>query len=154
MQFPDSLEPCRSGYSRNLLGEPYQGEFDSFVRRRRQVRRRGVHDTLCWVCDSDQYLALTEFHRQAGGQYFTIELPDWQGFSVTTARFDSPLTVQQVGERYEVTASLYLPTPTVMPPEDLDYWLLWLIGITDGTFNDPLHDFVHNQWPGYWGAEP
>ena len=40
MQFPDDIEPCRSGYSRNLLGEPTGQEFEAYVRRRRSVRRR------------------------------------------------------------------------------------------------------------------
>ena len=152
MRFPEGLEPCRAGYSRNLLGEQRQVEFDSYTRRRRSVRHRGVTDTLCWICGEQQTEELLQFHRQAGGQFFTLELPDWQGYSYTVARFDGPLSLQQVRDHVEITASLYIPSPALMPQDELDYWLLWLIGITDGTFNDPLHEFVHNQWPGYWGA--
>ena len=153
MQFPDDLEPCRSGYSRNLLGEQYRNEFECYTRNRRKVRRRGVTDTLCWVATEDQIRRLEAFHRQAGGQYFTIELPDWQGFSDTTARFDSPLTARLIRDHYEISASLYIPAPDILADEELWYRLLELIGVYDDTFNDPLHEFVHNEWPDYWGSE-
>lgn len=145
MRFPDDLEPCRSGYSRNLLGESHSCEFEAFTRRRRRVRRRGVTDTLCWVCDEDQCQRLEAFHRQAGGQYFTIELPDWQGFSNTTARFDGPLSINIIRDAYEATASLYIPAPGVIPDSDLDGWLLALIGINGPGFEQPLNAFIE-RW--------
>ena len=105
-------------------------------------------DTLCWVCTDDQLVRLEQFHRQAGGQYFTIELPDWQGFSDTTARFDSPLSIRIIRDRYETTASLYIPAPGLIPDDELDDWLLGLVGITGPGFEQPLHRFVNERWPG------
>ena len=151
--FPAGIELCRTGYSRNLSGDARRVTFDSATRHRRNSRRRGCTDTVCFVCTKGQCEQLELFHRQAGGSLFTISLPDWQGVSPTVARFDTPLTINPAGDYYEITASLYLPDPPVIPADQLDDYLLPMIGIIDGPFNDPLHVFVHQQWPPLWGPD-
>ena len=146
MEFPD-LELCRAGYSRNLKGEPAPQTFDAWQRQRRKVRQRGVTDTVCFVCDHHQCQTLEQFHRSAGGDWFTIELPDYTGVAATTARFDGPLTIKPVRDRFEITASLYIPQPPMIPAADMDDWLLTGIGITDGTFDDRLHRVVNTVMP-------
>ncbi len=176
MPFPD-IALCRTGYSRNFSGEQKRNDFDSHCRCRRLTRRRGVTDTGCWVCTAEQCQTLEAFHRQAGGRWFTIALPDYTGLTETTARFNSPLTIARVVDNFEVTASLYVPAPAIIPKDELDDWLLRLIGVTDDTFglpihywantgwhlcwvtgiNDdqfgaPIHRFLHTGWPHYWRA--
>ncbi|MES9986191.1 MAG: hypothetical protein ABW115_22590 [Candidatus Thiodiazotropha sp. 6PLUC6] len=130
MEFPD-LELCRAGYSRNLKGEPAPQTFDAWQRQRRKVRHRGVTDTVCFVCNHDQCQALEQFHRSAGGDWFTIELPDYTGVAATIARFDGSLTIKPVRDRFEVTAQLYLPQPPVIPKDELEQFLLNGMGITE-----------------------
>ena len=154
MQFPPDIDLCRSGYSRNLKGEQTPQTFDAWQRQRRKVRRRGVTDTVCWVVTRDQCGALEQFHRQGSGDYFTISLPAYNGQTLTSARFDGPLTIKPVRDFFEVTGSLYIPQPPIMPDDVLAGELLGGIGIADGTFDDPLHEFVHTEWPLQWSSAP
>ena len=147
MQFPPNIDLCRSGYSRNLKGEQTPQTFDAWQRQRRKVRRRGVTDTVCWVVTKDQCGALEQFHRQASGDYFTINLPAYTGQALTSARFDGPLTIKPVRDFFEVTGSLYIPQPPMIQSEDMDHWLLAGIGITDGSFDDRLHGLVNTVMP-------
>lgn len=152
-QNPQAPDLCRTGYSRNLTGEPMNTPFDGSTRIRRKTRRHWVTDTVLWVCTEQQLSGLEQFHRQIGGDWFTIELPDWQGMSDTTASFASPMTITPVNDRYEVTASLTVPDPSVMDDETLSEYMLAMIGVTDGTFNDALNIFVHVEWPVFWESE-
>ena len=154
MQFPPSIDLCRSGYSRNLKGEQTPQTFDAWQRQRRKVRKRGVTDTVCWMVDTCQCNELEQFHRQAGGDYFEIDLPAYNGITTTIARFNGPLTIHPVRDFFEVTASLYIPHPPIMTDSELAGELLASIGIVDGTFDDPLHDFIHTQWPLQWSSAP
>ena len=148
--FPAALTLCRAKYSRNLIGEQTRTECDGHTRCRRRVRRRGVTDTLCCVCSENQCQTLVNFQRQVGDDWFNINLPDYQGLSNTTARFNSELTITPIGDGYEISASLYIPQPDMMPNDQLILQMLAFIGITDGQFSQPLHQFVHNQWPLLW----
>ena len=139
---------CRSGYSRNLNGQPKTTDFDSHQRLRRSSRRRGCTDTLCWVCDGQQCSALEVFHRQQGSDWFELCLPDCDGLTKTTVRFSGPLTIKPVADQFEITASVYVPQPQVMTAEDLRQALLAMIGITGGGFEQPIHTFVNTTWPG------
>lgn len=154
MPFPPSIDLCRSGYSRNLKGEQTPQTFDAWQRQRRTVRKRGVTDTVCWVVNQEQCGQLEQFHRKASGNYFEIDLPAYNGMTTTAARFDGPLTINPVRDFFEVTASLYVPQPPVMSNDQLANELLGGIGITDGTFDDPLHDFIHTKWPLQWSSAP
>lgn len=154
MQFPPSIDLCRSGYSRNLKGEQTPQTFDAWQRQRRKVRKRGVIDTVCWMVDTCQCNELEQFHRQASGNYFEITLPAYNGLATAAARFDGPLTIHPVRDHFEITASLYVPQPPIMPDDVLVSELLGSIGIVDGTFDDPLHDFIHTQWPIQWSSAP
>lgn len=154
MPFPPSIDLCRSGYSRNLKGEQTPQTFDAWQRQRRTVRKRGVTDTVCWVVNQEQCGQLKQFHRKASGNYFEIDLPAYNGMTTTAARFDGPLTINPVRDFFEVTASLYVPQPPVMSNDQLANELLGGIGITDGTFDDPLHDFIHTEWPLQWSSAP
>ncbi len=154
MPFPPSIDLCRSGYSRNLKGEQTPQTFDAWQRQRRTVRKRGVTDTVCWVVNQEQCGQLEQFHRKASGNYFEIDLPAYNGMTTTAARFDGPLTINPVRDFFEVTASLYVPQPPVMSNDQLANELLSGIGITDGTFDDPLHDFIHIEWPLQWSSAP
>ena len=154
MPFPPSFDLCRSGYSRNLKGEQTPQTFDAWQRQRRKVRRRGVIDTVCWMVDTCQCNELEQFHRQASGDYFEIDLPAYNGITGTVARFDGPLTLKPVRDFFEVTASLYIPQPPIMTDGELAGELLASIGIVDGTFDDPLHDFIHTEWPLQWSSAP
>ena len=147
MQFPPDIDLCRANYSRNLKGEQTPQTFDAWQRQRRKVRRRGVTDTVCWLVTKDQCGQLEWFHRQASGDYFTISLPAYNGQALTSARFDGPLTIKPVRDRFEITASLYIPQPPMIPAADMDDWLLTGIGITDGTFDDRLHAVVNVTMP-------
>ncbi len=149
MQFPPSIDLCRSGYSRNLKGGQAPQTFDAWQRQRRKVRRRGVIDTVCWIVTKEQCGQLEQFHRQASGHYFQIDLPAYKGITRTAARFDGPLTINPVRDHFEITASLYIPQPRIMLDIEL---ALAIIGITDSTFGDSLHDFIHNEWPLQWLA--
>lgn len=175
MPFPESIELCRMGYSRVLLGEQKRVEFDSHIRCRRKTRQRGVTDTCCWVCTEEQTLEMEAFHRSSGGDLFEVSLPSWEGITDTSARFDTPLTLNPVSEHYEITASLYIPEPPMMDTETLweklleligvadngfglpiffwvniNWGVLWNTGITDSSFVDPVNTFVNETWPGYW----
>ncbi len=150
---PEAPDLCRTGYSRNLTGEPMRTDFDSYHRARRKTRRHWVTDTVLWVCTERQLSGLEQFHRRIGGDWFTIELPDWQGITDTVASFASPLTRSPVNDRYEVTASLTVPNPSIMDEQTLSEKLLEMIGVTDGTFNDAIHEFVHIDWPAFWEDE-
>ena len=154
MQFPTAIDLCRSGYSRNLKGEQTPQTFDAWQRQRRKVRKRGVTDTVCWVVTKEQCGQLEQFHRQASGHYFEINLPAYNGMTTTAARFDGPLTINPVRDHFEITASLYVPQPPIMPDDELSSELLDGIGILDGTFDDPLHDFIHTEWPLQWSSVP
>ena len=154
MQFPPSIDLCRSGYSRNLKGEQTPQTFDAWQRQRRKVRKRGVTDTVCWVVTKEQCGQLEQFHRQASGHYFEINLPAYNGMTTTAARFDGPLTINPVRDHFEITTSLYVPQPPIMPDDELSSELLVGIGILDGTFDDPLHDFIHTKWPLQWSSSP
>ena len=152
---PETLNPkapdlCRAGYSRNLTGEPMNTPFDGSTRVRRKTRRHWVTDTVLWICTEPQLLGLEQFHRQIGGDWFTIELPDWQGMSDTTASFSSPLTITPVNDQYEVSASLTVPEPDLIPDDQLDDWLLALIGVTDRHFSDPINHYVHRVRAQCW----
>ena len=145
--FPADIELCRTGYSRNLSGDARRVTFDTATRNRRTSRRRGCTDTVCFICTGEQCQQLEAFHRLMDGSLFLINLPDWQGISPVSARFDSTLTIRPVTAHYEVTASLYLPEPDVIPADDLDSWQLRLIGVTDDTFGDHLHRVIHIVCP-------
>lgn len=147
MPFPPSIELCRSGYSRNLKGEQAPQTFDAWQRQRRKVRKRGVTDTVCWIVNQEQCGQLEQFHRTIGGDYFEIDLPAYSGITATVARFDGPLTINPMRDRYEITASLYIPQPPMIPATDLDDWLLAGMGITDATFDDRLHRVVNTVMP-------
>jgi hypothetical protein len=151
-RFPTDIELCRVGYSRNLLGDPKRHDFECYIRCRRMSRRRGVTDTDCWVCDEDQCQRLERFHRQLGGSWFVIGLPDWQGISDTTARFDSPLSIRRIRNRYEVTANLFVPSPPIIPDDELDAWLLALIGVVDDTFGLPIYYWANINWGVLWNT--
>ncbi len=150
MQFPPSIELCRSSYSRNLSGEQTRQTFDAWQRHRRKVRNRGVTDTVCWIVNQRQCDLIKQFHRVIGGDYFKIDLPAYCGIIATIARFDGPLTIKPLCKYFEITASLYVPNPPVMSNEQLANELLADIGVTDGTFDDPLHDFIHTKWSSQW----
>lgn len=152
MQFPPSIDLCRSGYSRNLKGEQTPQTFDAWQRQRRKVRRRGVTDTVCWMVDTCQCNELEQFHRQASGNYFEITLPAYNGLATAAARFDGPLTINPVRDHFEITASLYVPQPPIMFSDELDNALLAGIGITDHTFADKLHDWVNYDWAVLWNT--
>ena len=154
MPFPESLELCRVGFTRTLSGEQKRVEFDTHIRCRRRTRERGVKDTCCWIGAEDQKDELEAFHRSAGGSLFQVILPSWEGPIETTARFDTPLTLNPVAEHYEMTASLYIPQPSVMDQDTLLEKLLAMLGVVDGTFNDALHVFVNEEWPAYWEDSP
>ena len=141
MPFPD-IPLCRSGYSRNLNGEAKVTDFETHQRMRRSCRRRGCTDTLCWVCDREQCQALAVFHRQQGSHWFNLCLPDCDGLTTTVVRFSGPLTIKPVAGLFEITARVHIPDPRVLPKEDLEDRLLALIGIRDGSFNNPLHLFI------------
>lgn len=148
MLFPSDIELCRTGYSRNLKGEPPPQTFDAYIRQRRQVRRRGVTDTVTFICTDDQRQRLEQFHRDQGGDHFEINLPDYASqTSRTVARFDTPLTVKPVADHYEITASLYIPQPAVVPADELDEWLLSGMGIDGPGFEVLLHTVVHTDMP-------
>lgn len=151
-EFPSGLALCRTGYSRNLLGEQIRTESDSHTRCRRNSRRRGVTDTVSWICTEPQYQALARFHRQIGSDWFQMELPDWQGITTTTTRFDSPLTITPVQRFFEITASLYIPQPDRIPEEALETWQLKLIGVIDDTFGLPLYFWVNINWGVLWNT--
>ena len=143
---PD-IDLCRSGYSRNLNGQPKTTDFDSHQRLRRSSRRRGCIDTLCWLAYPDQRLALEQFHRQQGSDWFELCLPDCNGLSKTTVRWTGPMTIKPVADRFEITASVYVPQPQVMTAADLRQALLTMIGITGGGFEQSIHTFVNTTWP-------
>lgn len=143
MQFPADIEPCRMGYSRNLKGENTPQTFDAWQRQRRKVRQRGVTDTVCFMCNADQCQRLEQFHRDASGDLFEITLPDYTGMAVTIARFDTPLTITPVRDHVEITASLYIPKPAMVPKDQLDHWLLTGIGIDGPGFEDRLNTVVN-----------
>ena len=176
MPFPESLELCRTGYSRTLSGEQKRVEFDSHIRCRRRTRERGVIDTCCWIGSETQTTELEAFHRSSGGSLFQIPLPSWEGPVETSVRFDTPLTLNPIAEHYEITASLYVPQPPVMDQVTLweklleligvtdarfglpiFFWIninwgvLWNTGIKDSTFVDPIHTFVNDTWPELMG---
>ena len=151
MPFPDSfpeIDLCRARYSRNLVGEPLQTQYDGYNRARRRTRHRWVTDTVCWVCTEQQCHELEQFHRAIGGDWFELALPDWQGLSDTVCSFATPLTITPVKDFYEVTADLTVPQPSIIPEADLDMALLTLIGITEGGFEEPLHTLIHETLPG------
>ena len=152
MQFPPSIDLCRSGYSRNLKGEQAPQTFDAWQRQRRKVRKRGVIDTVCWVVNQAQCQQIEQFHRQASGQYFAINLPAYNGIIKTSARFDSPLMIRPVGDFFEITASFYIPQPFIMSSDQLDNALLAGIGITDHTFGDAWNDWVNVDWAILWNT--
>ncbi len=149
---PEAPDLCRTGYSRNLTGEPMRTDFDSYHRARRKTRRHWVTDTVLWVCTERQLSGLEQFHRRIGGDWFTIELPDWQGITDTVASFASPLTRSPVNDRYEVTASLTVPNPDIIPDDQLDDWMLALIGVTDDTFGEPIYYWVNINWGVLWNT--
>ncbi|WP_257294487.1 hypothetical protein [Endozoicomonas sp. YOMI1] len=146
MQFPPSIDLCRSGYSRNLKGEQTPQTFDAWQRQRRKVRRRGVIDTVCWIVTKEQCGQLEQFHRRASGDYFEINLPAYTGQTTIIARFDGPLTINPVRDHFEITASLYIPKPKIMSSNELDNALLKAIGVTNSFYQLPLHKFVNEQW--------
>lgn len=150
MQFPPSIDLCRSGYSRNLKGEQTPQTFDAWQRQRRKVRRRGVTDTVCWIVTREQCGQLEQFHRQASGDYFEIDLPAYSGMSTTAARFDGPLTIRPVRDRFEITASVYIPNPSIMNSDELDNALLIAMGVVDDTFGQPLYYWVNINWSVFW----
>ena len=152
MQFPPSIDLCRSGYSRNLKGERTPQTFDAWQRQRRKVRRRGVTDTVCWIVTREQCGQLEQFHRQASGDYFEIDLPAYSGMTTTAARFDGPLTIRPVRDRFEITASVYIPNPSLIPKADLDQWLLIGIGITGPGFETHLHTVVNVTMPSLFAT--
>ena len=149
--FPADIEPCNSGYSRNLKGGQYSQDFDSNQRYRRKVRRRGVVDTLCFMCNDDQCIRLEQFHRDLGGDFFEVDLPDYTGIATTTARFDSALTIKPVNDFYEISVSLYIPYPAMVPENELDTWLLEEIGITEPGFEVITHTVIHDVLPEITG---
>ena len=82
------------------------------------------------------------FHRQQGSHWFNLCLPDCDGLTTTVVRFSGPLTIKPVAGLFEITARVHIPDPRVLPKEDLEDRLLALIGIRDGSFNNPLHLFI------------
>lgn len=130
MQFPPSIDLCRKNYSRNLKGEQTPQTFDAWQRQRRKVRRRGVIDTVCWMVDTNQCNKLEQFHRTVSGNFFEINLPAYSGITTTVARFDGPLTIHPVRDHFEITASLYIPQPPMIPEQELEKWLALFAGGT------------------------
>ena len=147
MLFPPSINLCRNGYSRNLKGEQTPQTFDAWQRQRRKVRRRGVIDTVCWMVDNCQCNELEQFHRTISGNYFEIDLPAYSGITTTVARFDGPLTIHPMRDHFEITASLYIPQPPMIPTEELEQWLLAGIGISGSGFEIRLHTVVNDIMP-------
>lgn len=154
MQFPSSIDLCRSSYSRNLNDEQTLQTFDAWQRHRRKVRNLGVTDTVCWIVNQSQCNLIKQFHRVIGGNYFKIDLPAYSGVIATTARFDGSLIIKPVCNYFEITASLYVPEPIIMSNEQLANELLKDIGVSDGTFDDPLHDYIHIEWHLQWSFKP
>ena len=150
MLFPPSINLCRNGYSRNLKGEQTPQTFDAWQRQRRKVRRRGVIDTVCWMVDNCQCNELEQFHRRASGHYFEIDLPAYNGLITTSARFDGPLTIRPMRDHFEITASLYIPQPSIMNNDKLDNALLIAMGVVDDTFGKPLYYWVNINWSVFW----
>lgn len=152
MHFPPDIDLCRSGYSRNLKGEHPTQTFDAWQRQRRMVRRRGVTDTLSWIVSRTQCGQLEQFHRHASGQWFEIDLPAYDGLTTTVVRFDGPLAIKPVRDLFEVSASVFVPHPAVMPPDDLDSALLEGIGVTGPEFGNSLHAWVNYGWGVFWNT--
>ena len=144
--FPD-IDLCRAAYSRNLTGEPLQTTFDAYTRTRRKTRRRWVTDTVCWLCTEQQCIELEQFHRQMGGDWFAIDLPDWQGLSSTVASFASALTIKPIRDYYEITAELSVPSPSIIPEDELEMACLAIIGITGPGFETRLNTLINHTMP-------
>ncbi|GAA4652397.1 hypothetical protein GCM10023116_46810 [Kistimonas scapharcae] len=148
MQFPEIGDPCRSNFSEAPQGEHKRIGFDAGSRVRRRVRDRRQSYTACWKVDGTGRTTLEQFHRTASGRYFSINLPGPEGLVAHNARFASGLTITPANAgRYEITATLHMVDPVILPDDQLDGAILALMGITAGGFDEPLHTFVNTEWP-------
>ncbi len=83
-----------------------------------------------------------------GGNWFAIDLPDWQGLTATIASFASALTIKPMQDHYEITAELTIPAPSIIPEEDLEMACLAIIGITEPGFETRLNVLINEAMPG------
>lgn len=145
MQFPYSLgAPLIDGFTEAIQGDHQRIQFDAGTRVRRKVRDRASATTAAYLLNREQKEQLQQFHRQAAGDVFTMELPGPDDQMVTyNVKFVGQLAVQPItGELYQCRFALRTVTNPMIPRSELEQAMVMLI-ISRTDFHKPLHDTIH-----------
>ena len=148
--FPASLPaPQLRSYSRKLFTAQGKQQFINQVRYYRRTRGSPVIDNVTFRCTKQQRETLWQFYRNQGGAGFEILLPCGRERVPQQARFHGQLTEVCNGKTWDLTVELVIPSPPLIPAGELDSKFLTFMNIKDGSFADPLNEFVHTDWPTY-----